>query len=218
MNMTDMIQNWYGYGQWSAPYWFLGPEPGMADKGDDLEKRCEAWLQIGGGELVDCIAHHHAFGYDKWHKVNPPTQSTWRQLIRLLLSFKGIEATLEEIREYQRTQWGTIAGETCVIELSSLAAPNLSTCRDRDSHREQRVAFLRDKISKYQPTFVVMYGDSQTKYWEQIVGKFDQDGIREVGRTIAISTPHPQKHGTTNNEWIQFGKFLRERCDKLRSL
>jgi len=29
----EMARSWFGYGRWSAPYWFVGMEPG----GDDLD-------------------------------------------------------------------------------------------------------------------------------------------------------------------------------------
>jgi hypothetical protein len=32
-----MARSWYRYGQWDAPFWFIGPEPGMhKDEHDSL--------------------------------------------------------------------------------------------------------------------------------------------------------------------------------------
>lgn len=211
-----MVYKWYGYGNWDAPYWFIGPEPGMGNNNDDLDRRCRTWLQLGGSELIDCIAHHHAFGYQRWHTAKPSIQRTWGQLIRLLLSFKGIETDIETIREYQRTKWGIVTGETCVIELCSIAAPSMKTNTDRYMYRNHRVEHIRDNIYKYQPIFVVMYGDSQIEYWNSIAGEFDNNRIRKINDTIVMTTPHPQKRGLTNEDWIRFGKFLRKICDTVR--
>jgi hypothetical protein len=84
--------HWYGYGAWDAPYWFVGPEPGMArSEGDNLVVRCNAWARLCGGrprELLDCIDHHRAFRHMKFFRrtirmrrlildevMRPPTQA-----------------------------------------------------------------------------------------------------------------------------------------------
>ena len=63
-------ENWYGYGAWDAPYWFVGPEPGMAkSEGDNLLARSSAWDRLWKGhpqELVDCLAHHQQFRHLKF--------------------------------------------------------------------------------------------------------------------------------------------------------
>jgi hypothetical protein len=71
-DILDMARQWYGYGRWEAPYWFIGPEPGQPEgdtaEGDNLKERCKAWIDLGRGELVDCKAHHFGFGWTKWHQ------------------------------------------------------------------------------------------------------------------------------------------------------
>src|SRR5947209_1352979 len=97
-SIDRMARHWYGHGQWQAPYWFIGSEPGMAkEEGDDLRRRCQAWLKLGGADFVDCIAYHEARQITKWHEGHSPPQPTWRQLIRLLLSFQGKEPSREDI-------------------------------------------------------------------------------------------------------------------------
>jgi hypothetical protein len=131
-HLQRMAREWYGYGWWEAPFWFIGPEPGRPEKEDTLEKRYGAWTECGGGELIDCKCHHFGFGWYAWHREAPPppTQPTWRQLIRLLLATRsGREPDIEEIRGYQQRSWGMRTIEkpekTCVIELCSLASPTL---------------------------------------------------------------------------------------------
>jgi hypothetical protein len=86
-----MAEHFFGYGRWDAPYWFIGPEAGMGKGGtDSLIARYESWQKLGCGPVVDCEKHHRGFGFTKWHDPDPPTQPTWRQLIRVLLSFKGL--------------------------------------------------------------------------------------------------------------------------------
>jgi hypothetical protein len=50
-------RHWFGYGRWSAPYWFVGMEPGS----DDDPASYESWLALAGPlreGLIDCKEHH----------------------------------------------------------------------------------------------------------------------------------------------------------------
>jgi len=92
--IESMARQFYGYGCWNAPYCFLGPEPGMAKKdmarkADDLEKRCAAWQRLGGGELLDCIEHHRAFGLLRWHAAPSEPQRTWKRLMPTFILMYG---------------------------------------------------------------------------------------------------------------------------------
>ena len=212
MGISDMARDWFGYGRWGAPYWFIGPEPGMADTNvDGLEQRCRAWQAAGGGELIDCKEHHRELGFDRWHRTHPATQPTWRKLIKLLLAFKGLDTSLETVREYQRTNWGTTHGETCVIELSALAARSTLVVRDRCVWLEQRVARIREHIAEVHPEFVVMYGLGSKADWKSIGGcAFDASGIGICEGTIFAITPHPNARGVGDDYWVALAKRIRE--------
>src|SRR5450631_3929638 len=119
----EMARRCYGYGRWAAPYWFIGPEQGQdRDENDDLNRRIEVWRGLGGEELSDCRAFHAKLGNDKWHREIPRLQSTWRPLMLLLMTFLEKPTDNPSLRNYQRDSWGSLEGETCVIELSGLAA------------------------------------------------------------------------------------------------
>src|SRR5581483_2105840 len=94
--MTDAkdraARSWFGYGEWSAPFWFIGMEPG----GDDDHASYESWERLGGGSLIDCKAHHDDSNAHQgsrithWHDAGvPPIQGTWGPLIRALLAYKS---------------------------------------------------------------------------------------------------------------------------------
>lgn len=74
---------------------------------------------------------------------SPPTQATWRQLIRLLLAYKGVSPDLDDVRAYQRDHWGHETGETCVIELSGIPA------RDRLRFLSLRVDRIRQQMREH---------------------------------------------------------------------
>jgi hypothetical protein len=209
-DLAHMAEHFYGYGRWDAPFWFIGPEPGMAKTGDSLERRFESWKMLDSGPVIDCAAHHRGFGYTKWHQSHPPTQATWRQLIRLLLSYKGQPTDLEAVRTYQRDQWGSFTGETCVIELSGLASSSLRTPQDRKTFLSMRLAYIRTQALRNRPVFIVMYGVGHVKEWERITGaKFDANGICRIGTTVAATSPHPVTRGLGNEYWVTRGQSLR---------
>ncbi len=216
--------SWFGYGHWSAPYWFIGPEPGMAkQEGDNLLARCRAWQTLGSPELLDNLEHHRAFNHMKHHTRNipmkvpvgsqsmrPPTQSTWRQLIRLFLAFKGERSDNDAIGDYQCTKWGSIDGLTCLPELSSLAANGFQVERDRITFRESRTSYLQEMVMRNKPRFVVMYGGGRAlqPFWNFIAsGSYEPNPYTmeniagcEVGfhfeeRTSSVRAMHPVKAG-----------------------
>lgn len=209
--LAHMAEHFFGYGRWDAPYWFVGPEAGMSKDGiDTLSARYSSWKQLGCAEVVDCKKHHLGFGFTKWHQEHPPTQPTWRQLIRLLLTYKGLPADTEAIREYQRTQWGSETGESGVIELSGLAAPNMSEQRDRATFLARRIERIRQKVREHHPVFVLMYGESHRAEWERIANsRFDSHGLCWMGGTVLVIAPHPVTRGLISEYWASLGRDLR---------
>jgi hypothetical protein len=231
-------RDWYGYGRWDAPYWFIGPEPGRAKAEEQsLEDRCAAWLRLCNGNpregaLVDAFRHHKEFGRLELFetaagKKRVPTQATWRQLIRLLFAFQGRPdaADNDAIADYQSTKWGRANGETCVAELSALAMNSLSLKQDlRERFRSERLARLRSEIDRNHPKFVVMYGGGASTFpsWIDVAGfesataGFTVEDIAGLpasfGRrdgTIFVVTRHPVSHGTTDRYWSGIGQKLR---------
>jgi hypothetical protein len=210
--VREMGRRCYGYGSWEAPYWFIGPEQGQArDENNDLKPRVDAWRRLGGGELNDCRDFHALIGEKRWHQGRPRLQSTWRPLMLLLMSFLGRPTDNESLRRYQRDEWGTLNGETCVIELSGLAAHSFKIERDRECFREERIRVIRERIHHYMPALVVMYGVSEKRHWEAITGQaFPSESIVRIGRTIVVFALHPTTHGLTNTYWEQLGAILRQ--------
>ncbi len=231
-------RDWYGYGRWNAPYWFIGPEPGRAKAEEQsLKDRCAAWLRLCKGNpregaLVDAYRHHKEFGRLEFFeaasgKKRVPTQATWRQLIRLLFAFQERPNATDNdaIADYQATKWGRANGETCVVELSALAMNSLSAKQDlRGRFRSERIARLRSEVDSNHPKFVVMYGGGAATLpsWADIAG-FDSSAagfrvedmaglppsfVRKDGTTFVV-TRHPVSHGTPDAYWVGIGKKLR---------
>src|SRR6516165_6556836 len=125
-----MARDFYGYGTWDAPFWFIGPEPG----GDGNEKRAKAFSKLGKDGLCDCKEFHTEINEVRWHREPPEKaalQPTWRRLMLLLMPAVKLSSDRAALREYQCRHWGKLNGETCVIELGGLSAKNVRTPIDR---------------------------------------------------------------------------------------
>lgn len=184
-------------------------------EGDNLLERCEAWAKLGSPELLDCRSHHVALRHTKWHvrsrrmavpvnghSMRPPTQSTWRRLITLLLAFKGERTDNDAIGEYQAADWGSARGETVVAELSALAANSLAVERDRDAFRRERCAHIRERLLEHRPTFALMYGLGAERWYEVIAGcSFDAEGYAWAGDTLCVLVEHPTAIPGKPQEW-----------------
>jgi hypothetical protein len=170
-----MARGNYGYGRWEAPYWFIGPEQGMgAHENNDIKRRVKAWLTLGSRELNDCREFHYRIGETRWHCKKPKVelQRTWRPLMLLMMTFlPDRQADNESLRNYQRDRWGALderVGETCVIELSGLAAPSLKESKETGFFLHERIEHIRGKIRDHRPKLVVMYGRQQKESWNAI--------------------------------------------------
>ncbi len=63
-----------------------------------------------------------------------------------MMTFLGRPADNESLRSYQRDRWGALEGETCVIELSGLAAPNMMEAEDTTPFLQQRIDVIRYRL------------------------------------------------------------------------
>jgi hypothetical protein len=224
-DFSEMARRRFGYGRWDAPFWFIGPEEGMdPSEHNDLTHRLRAWNSLGGPELCDCASFHRQIGLPallKWHRKlpPPPLNLTWKQLMLLLMTFSASSTEKEGLREYQRTRWGMSDGETCVIELSGLAARAFNVPRDRTLFRAERIAVMRKSMDKQKPKLVVMYGWGERHSFKEIAADCDLDEETfqgfpaEVGKIdatrIAIAQ-HPNRHGLVNAYWVELGRRLRQ--------
>lgn len=220
--MRSMARGCYGYGTWKAPYWFIGLEQGIGKhENNDLKTRINAWIKLERMELNDCRMFHWNIGEMRWHFKKPKVslQPTWRPLILLLMTFLGREADKEAFRNYQRDRWGSLDGETCVIELSGLAAANLKAAKDTTLFLQERIQIIRQKIRDHRPKLIVMYGKQQKTAWEEIAGGMFPDEPKPFliqESTILVLAPHPVsriREGKTylgNKYWTRLGNTLHD--------
>jgi hypothetical protein len=212
-------QKWFGYGRWDAPHWFIGKEPG----GTDEPEQYESWRRLGGDELIDCRAHDRDCALSpnemQWHGDHPRLQPTWRPLIALLLAFKGARTYDRElVRRYQSNDWGSVTGETAVLELSAVAAPSTSVEEAlRLTHLPQRIETIRTRITEHRPKLVLFYGGGNDpifgrpylERWSKVAGTaLISSEIARIDGTAYVATPHPTAHGITTAFWTDLGHRL----------
>jgi hypothetical protein len=212
-DQREMAERCFGFGRWDAPYWFIGPEQGKGpDEAAQNDKRVEAWIRLGSHELSDCFEFHRLIGEDCWHRDRPRLQRTWRPLIVMLKTFLGEPVdNKDDLRSYQRDVWGRAQGETCVIELSGIAAKNSRALVDRERFKEERVNLIRERMLTYRPKLVVIYGAKDKQSWAKIAGvhlSSVDTALRSDYGLIAFAA-HPNTRGRRDESWKKLGRELR---------
>jgi hypothetical protein len=234
--LTDYAQKFFGYGRWEAPIWFVGIEEGGGTDIQAVHDRLQAWAASGqSNEPEDAPSFHLASKNDVWHRPNAKLQSTWKQLIRMLLLARGEADTDDALRHYQRSQLGTATGETCLAELLPLPSPgrndwnyrawsDLPWLQSRAAYEQKilshRISLLRERIDRNRPRVVIFYGDGQLKHWRQIMGSVDyhrpirqkliaheRDGIAFF---VTIHPTHPDLRPDTDDYFREIGQFLHD--------
>jgi hypothetical protein len=206
----EMAEGFYGYGHWSAPYWFIGPEQGQAkDEKDDLGPRLHAWERLGKPDLADLKDFHDLLEPGKWTREGTPLQKTWRKLMLILLTSLEETADKEDLRTYQRCKLGRKRGETCLLELSGLPANSSRIDRDRKTFLQPRILRIAQELKTNQPRFVVLYGKGHQGDFREIVGQLPElDEVRFVGSTAVLFTKHTNARKLSDEHWCGLGKAL----------
>jgi len=188
--LEDFAQNFYGYGNYKADYWFIGMEEGGGNSVTDISSRLNAWIKRGRRELENLAGYHAEFGISNLFGPNHKLQSTWGKLIRVLLSAKGPLPTIDEVRKYQGLHLGRSSGDTCLLELLPLPSPStnnwlygqhsqLPYLTNRETYKQMfitlRIALLKDRIIEHGPKVVIFYSHSLSntlardcRYWPYI--------------------------------------------------
>lgn len=226
------VAGFFGYGSFSAPYWFVGMEEGGGETPEDIALRLRAWEARGKCELEDVVEYHLAIGVSKHFDERGTLQPTWNKLIRVLLSAMGESPETERVRAFQRTEWGRTHGNSCLTELLPLPSPGVDRWLHFTEHsqlpylasratyhehiRPQRVAQLAAKVEAYRPKAVVFYGLKYLPSWQAIAGSefgaTSLPGTHSLRRngTLYLATRHPAATGVSNAYFHSVGRLIRE--------
>ncbi|SRR5260221_4875863 len=124
MPLQTYTNQFFGFGRWDAPVWFVGIEEAGNPTPEQLNHRLSVWDQRGRRSLEDAPTFYPAVGQVYWHGDHAHLQRTWRQLIRMLLLARGERDTEVALLACQQNLFGTFSGSVCLTELSPMPAPS----------------------------------------------------------------------------------------------
>ncbi len=231
--LRDYIATFNGYGDYRAKYWFVGMEEGGGGTLEEITRRFASWDRHGRGELSDLISHHEDSDLSHFTSSYGKLQTTWSQLIRIVLASEGQPTDNDTVRAYQHSKLGRIGGETCLLELMPLPCPDSGTwlygqysslpeLRSRSEYMERyaasRTRRLRRRVEEYKPPVVVFYSLSYIKWWRQIAGvdlkpvliggvKSFSGGNEHTG-FVVVPQPAYRMKGKGNDYYVQVGKAI----------
>lgn len=223
--LNEFMLGFYGYGNYSGDYWFIGMEEGGGNSFVDVHNRLRAWGKRGKCELEDVAEYHAEIGVTHLFGNKPKIQRTWNKLIRAYLSGQNQVPTKEQVREYQCKFFGRTGGDTCLLELLPLPSPStndwlyaqhsrLPHLANRRLYKnscvETRIANLRERVKQYRPKAVVFYGLSYLPEWQAIAEEAFLSGPNDLlishnRSTRFVVARHPTEWGITNEYFHQVG-------------
>lgn len=228
--LQSHIRTFWGYGNYTAAYWFVGMEHGGGSSREEIERRLNAWHQRGRKELEDLVDYHHAIGVTHFFGTHPKIQATWGKLARIYLSAKGLEPSAEDVRSYQATSLARSDTDSSLMELLPLPSPKASDwlhyatlsqlpyLRNRESYERHvvpaRVRHIRRRIDEYRPKVVVFYGVGFQQRWQQIArvpfrpGHPDGVQVGHDGHTLFVITKHPVARGLRSHYFHEVGRMI----------
>ncbi len=227
--LRDFTRQFYGYGDYAAPFWFIGMEEGGGSSETEIAARLRAWDERGRRELEDLAGYHEAIHITKHWKEVPVLQPTWSRLIRIVLSYRGGDPSPEQVLEYLRLRLGRLESGTCLMELLPLPSPgtnrwlyrdisSIAELQDRDTYARSfsawRAEHIRSRLDEHKPAFVIFYGLGYRLHWEAIAQapfeRSDDQGFRYARRdgTVSIAAAHPAAPGTTNDYFHAIGRWM----------
>ena len=230
--LQAFMRGFYGYGNYAAPYWFIGMEEGGGDSFEEIQKRLTVWDKRGRRELEDVADYHTELGITHPFAAKPKLQPTWAKLIRTLLSIEGAPPMKEEVRTYQQGYWARSNGNVNLMELLPLPSPSTRhwlyadhsikpELQSREQYRQIwsgiRIKGLQERIKRHQPQAVIFYGFGYASYWTEVVGAELQAALSgsifacRSTATLYITMKHPAATGAeiTNDYFHDVGRVIR---------
>lgn len=183
------LEKFWGYGNLSAPVWFVGMEEGLSNGGEEyLEARFGAtYEKITADIRRDMGAvRDHMLWFRKRSGVYPyPIQSTIKYPIALYLRLKKkTEPSKFDISKFQGEEFGD--GDTCALELMPLPSNKAteatwlyrnygslglsSRSQYIERYKQKRVRELRELARQRRPELVIFYSVSYLDDWQTVAG------------------------------------------------
>lgn len=233
--VAEYMENFFGYGNLTSPYWFIGKEEGGSKTIEGNFKRMETWANSGKTTTVDIINYHRKLGYSD--KILRQLQPTWVKIAQVLQVLERGAVDYESMRDYLFTQFGRMNGNHALLELMPLASRSTSYWKyatltdipelaNRNVYMQtvapKRITRLKTLIATHQPKLVLFYSSSPDYigYWSQIVGDTQWTWIPLIPRhktgyiqkngTLFFITPHPTGFGINRTSFETVGHAIKK--------
>lgn len=230
--LQNFIDKFYGYGNYTGDYWFVGMEEGGGNSFADINQRLQVWKRCGKLEIEDMATYHAEIGAEHLFSLKPRLQPTWNRLIRIELSARGKAVSTEHVRAYQKEHLGRHSSTNCLVELLPLPSPSvghwlynqyskLPHLENRETYTNYyaplRATHLRERIQTYKPKAVIFYSvNPGYMYWWKLIADVefkevvagDQLYLANNENTVFVIVRHPVARGVKNEYFHQVGKII----------
>ena len=207
-------------------------EQGGGQNVAELAKRLEAWDSLERRDVLDLAEYCAQIKEKRWHGPGGRIQPTLGKMIRVVLAARGRDASVEAVKEYQRSEFGRVGKETLIAELLPLPSRSvgdwiygdicdLPYLKTREAYRTElrpkRVELLGRLIDRHEPHAVVMVGWSYSEEWKAITKAPLEERdtphpgilVGSRGKTQFVVCRHPTAFGVTNAYFAEIGGMLR---------
>lgn len=237
--IADFIERFDQYGNQAAKWWLIGSEEAGVTDLNDFYTRLQVWDALGRPAVADVADFHNRLGITHlFQGTHVKVQSTWRRLIQLMIAARsGVQASDQDIHDYQRDCLARQNGQEWLTELHPLPAknekhwiyaplaslPGLQFLQSRRSYLKhsgpKKIARLQSLIANTprhdKPLVVICYG-SHADAWQAIAGMPVHTPMRsgahyarlEKSNTIVVVTQHPQARAAHKAYWTETGLEL----------
>lgn len=231
--------NFYGYGNWESPIWFIGIEENGGYTEEEVKKRIDSWLRFKT-PLIDNKEHHLSLENKGMTKLFTEgiCQPTWWKLIRLKLKYENEVISEKRIRDIQKNEWGQLKSNTLLIEMFPLPSPSikhweykkwseLKFLKTREGYFQfmvnRRADFIKNKIKEFKPKAVIFYANKLIKHWNLIIEddfnskaekrKINKNYFQFIKKDSTCFIQTPQPAGVWENDfWDKLGKEIKKIC------
>jgi hypothetical protein len=183
--LHEFAHGFFGYGSLHGDLWFVGMEEASAGTLADSQRRLGAWKDRGKPTVDHLREYHEAIGVTECFDERPRLQPTWRGLMRIAHAVKQQRPSRDDLRVYQRDQWGKSDGDVALLELFPLPKPSRKSWPYKDwttlqwlssdlSYRQFLAGYrkrrLRELAAQYRPRAIVFYGAEHIDHYTDVCG------------------------------------------------
>jgi len=176
------IANHIGYGNPSAPVWFVGAEEGLGGKMSTTEREANLAARATWEPVMDMLEAHRMLqeggGYIRDLIDRSGSTGVWRIMARIARAFEGAVnfENAEKAAEYVRDRLGRAAGSTFLTEISPFPAALSKQPRELRDFPDKRLineALQRRRseqmrlLREHQPGVLICYGSAIYEDFEQ---------------------------------------------------